>query len=302
MQLERLTLIGSGAAAWSLAAGLAGRGFSLRVWARRAQAAVELCEDASAAVAGAVALEPRPDLSAALDAADGVLLAVADAAIAEVADRVRDALPGDHRPAVLHTSGYHGVAPLHALRAGGCATGVLHPLRPLVRGVLPAWERTWFSLAGDGPAVAHGRHIVAELGAQSLVLGQGEEQHHAYHAGAALLSGGIVGLFDAALACFERAGLERESARAALVELATANLEHLRHLDPGAALTGPAVRGDRDVVAGHARALTDDPDLVQLYGATTRYLIALACARGALDADAAAAVRDALRGSICDPG
>lgn len=103
-----------------------------------------------------------------------------------------------------------------------------------------------------------------------------------------------MGLFDAALACFARAGVERDVARAALAELLAANLENLRRLDPERALTGPAARGADVVVAGHVRALAQDPEVARLYRAVTEYLVALASARGGLDAAGAAGVREAL--------
>ncbi len=286
MEGARICLVGAGAAAGSLAAGLVGAGRSVTLWARRVEAAKELAERA--------AVDVRADLAAALADSDVVLLAVSDAALAEVAERVVSSLAPEHRPVVLHTSGYHGVEVLASLARVDCAVGVLHPLQPLVRHRAPRWSGSWFALCGDDVAVARGRELATALEAHALVLGPGEAAKHAYHAGAALLSNGTVGLFDAALACFERAGVERSVARAALAELLAANLDNLRRLDPVEALTGPASRGADIVVRGHVRALSGDADVSALYRAVTEYLVHVASSRGGLSDGGAADVRDAL--------
>ncbi len=295
MEGPRITLVGAGAAAWSLACGLRTAGLPVALWSRRAEAARDLAQRARAtAPDGAGELRAVPELGDALAGADVVLLAVSDRAVGEVAARVAAALAGGHRPAVLHTSGYHGVEPLAPARAAGCAVGGLHPLRPLVADVATDWAGGWFAVVGDEAAAARARELADRLGAHVLALAPGERAKHAYHAGAALLSNGAVGLFDAALACLARAGLGRDEARAALADLLAANVEHLRRLPPERALTGPAARGADRVVAGHLEALGDDAEVARLYRAVTEYLLGLARASGRLGEDGAADVRRVL--------
>jgi predicted short-subunit dehydrogenase-like oxidoreductase (DUF2520 family) len=198
-------------------------------------------------------------------ASDGqglLLVAVADAALDEVAG-VLAARP--QAAVALHTSGSRGAGALAPLRSGGSAVGSLHPLKafpaPLPE---PAAARgVFFAVDGDAAAQALARRLAAAWGAEAGEVPA--ERRTLYHFAATLAAGGVTTLLAAAEGLAATLGLPaatargyRELARGALAAAETAS-------DATAAITGPAVRGDRATLERHLAALAEAaPELVPL--------------------------------------
>lgn len=209
------------------------------------------------AVAGKSAGEGRIALQELTTAGqDLLLLAVSDMALPGVAAALA------RRPqaaVVLHTSGSLDASVLDPLRHIGSAVGSLHPLKAFPRPLTdPVQGRgVFFAVDGDPAArelafrlVSTWEGVAAEVPAPARPL---------YHLAASLSAGGVVTLLAMAEEIAERLGLPREVTRGYLElcrgALAAAIEAHTAGEPLGAALTGPAARGDRATLKRHLEAL-----------------------------------------------
>jgi predicted short-subunit dehydrogenase-like oxidoreductase (DUF2520 family) len=306
--LGPLAVFGAGACAQHLGLELVRRGLDLRLCARNEKRAAELAETIRRAVPGASAVAVE-SCSEALAGASALLVCVSDDSLAEVASDLARELRGkraEGAQVALHTSGFHGAAILDPLAERGFSTGAMHPLMPFPQadadrgaggvGGAGAAGEAWFRVSGSKEAVAFAEQLVARIGGKVLAL-PADADGRAYHAGAALLSNGTVALYDCALELFARAGAQRAQAHAALCALLAATHERIERLSTPAALTGPVVRGDAGVVAGHVHALSGEQGrgLLDLYRALARRMIEMGEARGDLDHLARARLEHALQ-------
>ena len=225
-----------------------------------------------------------------VSAARVVVLALPDAAITSCAERIAGGLT--RGAVVLHCAGRLGVEPLAACAATGAAIGVMHPLVSFASTrVPPPLVGATFVIAGDARAVRAARALTTELGAVPLIAAL---HGAAYHAAAALLAGGAVALTAHAIDVLVALGLHRNAARRALAGLLASVAANLAHLDAREALTGPVARGDAATIAAHRVALhAVSPEAHAVYDAIAPAVLRVAVSAG-LDAQKAAAVRDAL--------
>lgn len=207
-----------------------------------------------------------PTLDVAPADVDGVVVAVPDGAIEEVAERLARLRIPPSIP-VLHTSGSRGGDALAALAAGGHPVGSAHPLAALadpVGGADRLAGATW-GIEGEGEALRLAERIVAACGGRGLHLRPGGKP--LYHAAAVFASNYAVALLSVAERLMEAAGVEAEEARPALTGLAGGAVENVGARGPAGALTGPVARGDADTVRLHlARLSADERALYSLLG------------------------------------
>ena len=180
--------------------------------------------------------------------ADLVLLAVPDAAIAEVAQRVPIG------PWLAHVSGATSLTALdpHTRRFS------VHPLQTLTRERGPEQlDGAWAAVTAETDAArSEARWLAETLGLHAFDLADADKP--LYHAGAAMASNFLVTLHQAAARLLEESHAPPE----ALVPLMTRTIEN------GFVLTGPIARGDWSTVEAHLAALElRAPDLVPLYRA-----------------------------------
>jgi predicted short-subunit dehydrogenase-like oxidoreductase (DUF2520 family) len=182
-----------------------------------------------------------------VDAAAGVdllVIATPDDVVAEVAAAVR---PVDST-VVLHLSGSLGLDVL----AGHPRRGSLHPLVPLPNPTIGA-ERLrsgiTFAVAGDPAA----RQVADALSGNVVEVADADRA--AYHAAAVIAANHLVALMGQVERVAASAGLPLD-AFAGLMRAAT---EDALALGPGAALTGPAARGDWETVERHRTAIAAMP-------------------------------------------
>lgn len=206
----------------------------------------------------------------------GVVLAVPDAALGEVAGRLA-ALRLPPAP-VLHLSGALGTDVLEPLARAGHPTGALHPLAALADPVSGARSLVgaWFAVEGGGEAGALARWIAAAADGRVLDVAPGGKP--LYHAAAVLASNYVVALLDAAESLMAGAGVERAEARAALCRLAAGAVENVARAGPAEALTGPIARGDAPTVERHLGRLSGEER--RLYSVLGRRVLELARRRG----------------------
>jgi predicted short-subunit dehydrogenase-like oxidoreductase (DUF2520 family) len=180
--------------------------------------------------------------------AELVLLAVPDAAIAEVARQVPIG------PWLAHVS---GATSLHALEPHSRRFSV-HPLQTLSREQGPEQlDGAWAAVTAETDEARElARWLAETLGLRPFDLADADKP--LYHAGAAMASNFLVTLHHAAARLLEESHAPPE----ALLPLMTRTIEN------GFVLTGPIARGDWSTVEAHLHALEERaPDLVPLYRA-----------------------------------
>jgi predicted short-subunit dehydrogenase-like oxidoreductase (DUF2520 family) len=177
-----------------------------------------------------------------------VLLCVPDRAISEVAETI------PLGPWIAHTS---GATPLAALDPHDRRFG-LHPLQSFTHSRGPEQlDGAYAAVTAEGDEAREvGFWLARELGLEPFALDDSERA--LYHAGAVVAASYLVTLHKAAADLVEAAGAPPE----ALVPLMR------RVLENDFELTGPAVRGDWEVVEAHLAAIRERvPELEPLYRA-----------------------------------
>jgi predicted short-subunit dehydrogenase-like oxidoreductase (DUF2520 family) len=218
--MHSIRIVGPGRAGTSLGTALSARGWSLTGYLGR-----------------------DDDLSRAARGVDVLVVATPDDTIAEVAALV-EPVP---TTTVVHLSGSLGLDALHPhLRRGA-----LHPLVPLPNaevGAARLASGVTFAVAGAPEAGAMAR----SLGGR--VVEVADDDRAAYHAAACIAANHVVALLGQVERVAASVGLSLE----AFLPLTRAALDDVDRLGPGAALTGPARRGDWATLSRHLDALAAD--------------------------------------------
>ncbi len=273
-------VIGCGRLARSLIPLLGPAGYRVvRVLGRRlaaARSATRGLRGARATTSARVAVEP----------ARLVLLAVADRAIPELAERLAAAPGIDWKQrTVLHHAGALGLEPLQPLRNLGAAVGLLHPLQSLgvprlAAELLPGSRAR---VAGDRRGRAVATRLARAL--QLVPLGLGDDltarERNAYHAAASLVSNDVVALLAMGTELLQSIGLGRRRALDSLMPLLRGTLAQIDHCGLDGPLTGPAIRGDVDTLRAHLRCLSrGSPEDREIHRLLSIRLARLALQRG----------------------
>lgn len=173
---------------------------------------------------------------------DIYILAVSDSAI-EAVSAAMPALGG----IVAHTS---GSISLQAIDTKHERRGVLYPLQTFTKGASLEYERIPFFIEGSDPDTTETLKNLA-LSVSPHVQEADSERRRRLHL-ASVLACNCAGY----LWCLAADELEKTSLPfSTLQPLLEASVEKLRHLSPRQALTGPAARGDMEVVEKHLRML-----------------------------------------------
>lgn len=282
----RIAIVGAGRVGTAVAVLLARAGHEIVAAAGRTQTAVGV----------ATWLPGVPFLSAIEAAALGevVVLSVPDDALIPVASELAAAGSVAAGTWVVHVSGAAGLGVLDPLHRAGARRLALHPLQtfPDVEAAIAALPGCHLAVtADDEDGLELGRRLAADLGATPFRLADGRRP--LYHAAAVFASNYLVATSAVAERLFAEAGVpEPLDAMRPLQETTLANVVRL---GPGAALTGPAVRGDASTVERNLGALaTSAPETVAAYVAMCRIALDLADETGRLDASGRRAVEEVL--------
>jgi len=233
----RLGILGGGRAAWAFGSAWKRIGWPLSgVWLR----------DASHSHIAELLGTARMEMADLARDSELLLVAVTDRAIPEIANAIPET-----EALIFHASGA-----LLSMRDGFS----LHPLKSLP----PIGEP---SDLHDTLLVFEGEHrrtaklIAAAIGARFCEVAP--EQKARYHAAAVFGSNYVAAMLDIAERLMTRAGVPE--ARDDLVALALSAVENWRRNRDVRRFTGPAARGDEDVVLGHLASLHDDPQVERIY-------------------------------------
>ena len=186
-----------------------------------------------------------------------VILAVPDAALAEVAHDLAAAGPAPPGCVVLHLAGAISTEVLAPLHARDFVVGSMHPLQAIA----DPWHSgdrllgAAFAIAGEPAAIATARRLVNALAGLPLVIAP--TKRPLYHASAVVASNYLIALLAFAVRLMMEAGVSESDALTALLPLVHGTLENLEQLGVAAALTGPIARGDADTVRLHLTRLSE---------------------------------------------
>lgn len=274
---ERVVVVGPGRVGLSLACWLSSRGARLvALSGRRRPAALDSVKDTvkdkvQGGAPDAASWRPLESLSSA--DADLLIVAVSDPALETVAEQLA-ARP--QAPVALHVSGHFDAQALAPLRASS-EVGSWHPLRAFTAPSADAGEAqgVTFAIDGDAGAVAAARRLTEALGGHAVYVSGMERR--LYHLAASLAAGGVVTVLAAVDELRRRAGLPDELmvsylhlTRGALDQLPVGEAvgragESIAAGAIAAAITGPAARGDADMLARQGAAVASlAPDLLPL--------------------------------------
>ncbi len=263
VRYQRVGIAGSGRVARAMALSLAPRAAEpVLLWGRSLDRV-----RGAAGVVGAAASESIEGLVASCDL---IVIAVADAALAEVAAGLAEAVAPGTEPFVCHVSGGSGAAILAPLAGRGALTAAVHPAMTFTGDPAQEVERmagARFAItAPDGEALAEARTLVALLGGIAVEIA--EERRALYHAALSHAANHMVTLMSGAAHALRAAGAD--APEALLAPLVRAALEN--SLAQGFdALSGPLLRGDADTIRTHLAAIARDrPDLLPAYRAMAR--------------------------------
>jgi len=233
----RLGILGGGRAAWAFGSAWKRIGWPLSgVWLRDASHShiPELLETA------------RMDMPDLARDSELLLIAVSDRAIGEVGAAIPET-----EALVFHASGA-----LLSVRDGFS----LHPLKSLPPvGEGSDLEGTLLVFEGQHKRTA--KLIAAAVGARFAEVAP--EQKARYHAAAVFGANYVAAALEIAERLMAKAGVE--DVREDLVALAASAIENWRRHHDARRFTGPAARGDREVMQRHVEALRDEPQLAQIY-------------------------------------
>jgi predicted short-subunit dehydrogenase-like oxidoreductase (DUF2520 family) len=238
---------------------------------------------------------PAPAAFTAAGAARVVILAVPDDAIRSVCSDL--AAHGAFRvnQRVLHLSGSVGLDALASAEQFGAGALSIHPLQT-VPGVEEGIRRlpgSGFAVtARDEPGFDFGESLVADVGGRPFRLP--EDMKPLYHAAAVFCANYLVTVEGLAERLFRLAGLEHPVL--VFAPLARAALDAALEKGPGAALTGPVVRGDAGTVDRNLEALAlHAPEAVPPYVELASAAAELAVEGGRLSEEDRARIEEVLR-------
>lgn len=243
--MQRLNVIGTGRVGQTLA----------RLWQERGRCQVQdlLARSPESAVR-AQAFIGSGRVAAGLDdlrEAELWMLSVPDTQVADVADRLAEALRARSqvRPAwVFHCSGFLPAAALAPLQALGWQAASVHPVLNFAspEAGVARFAGTPCGLEGDAAAKDTLRPLFEAIGGVCFEV-QGEHKP-LYHGAAVIASNFLIVLQALAREAWLASGVPPEMVPRVNEALVRATLENTLALGPAGAIVGPAARGDTAVV------------------------------------------------------
>ncbi len=191
---------------------------------------------------------------------DIIIIASKDDIIPRVSEKVR----GKAR-LIAHTS---GSVPASVLNGVSPLTGVFYPLQTFTKGVEMEKSDVPVFIEGNNEEA---REILADV-ARSFtdrVFFAGSEERKKLHVAAVFacnFTNALIGMADELL---KEDGYDYT----VLLPLIKQTIGKLSHIDPRNAQTGPAARGDCKVVESHLRMLESHPELQEIYGMISQFIM-----------------------------
>lgn len=251
-----VSFIGSGNLAWHLAPALDNAGYVVReVYSRNPRNAEALTERLYQA-----------DVKASLDFSTSksglFIIASSDDAIQEVVMNI--VLPDE--ATLIHCSGNQ---PLNILQFAAAAhTGVLYPLQTFSQSKRVDFQLVPIFVESSSPESEKQLITLARAISQKVRKITSEERK-ALHVAAVFASNFPNHMFAIAKSILQANSLEFDLVKPLIQETVSKSLS----MDPAAAQTGPAVRGDLEVLDRHMEFLQDDEKIAEIYRVISQHIV-----------------------------
>lgn len=222
------------------------------VWSRTIESAKELADRIECSYCNDISLLPPADI---------VIISVVDSALCEVtglvAKRYPDAL-------VLHTA---GSIPIDVLRNAGCKRyGVLYPMQTFSKSRLVDFSTVNIFVEGyDKKTETEITDLAMSFGSKVYVITS--EQRRMLHLSAVFACNFSNAMYAISARLLEENGLSFE----VMLPLIDETVSKVHTLHPAKAQTGPAVRGDENVLKAQRGLLSED--LGEIYDVVSYYIM-----------------------------
>ncbi len=223
--------------------------------------------------------------------ADIVLLTTPDQQIPTVVADIASLRGFRSGQLVVHASGALPANVLEPALLSGATIVAMHPLQTF-RGVASTLKKLpgcYYALEGPAAGKEKAKDLVRAL--EGLFFEIAPEDKALYHAAACVSSNYFVSIIYLAVEMLQECGLEASEAFKALTPLIETTWGNMQNIGPAAALTGPAVRGDKGTLSRHLSALqkqSKDSELV--YRALGAYTMRMAEEQGLVKPERANAI------------
>ena len=200
--------------------------------------------------------------------ADIWFLTVPDTQIVVVAEQL--AAVGALPAIAVHCSGFHAADVMVPLRTAGWQLVSAHPNRSFADPASAAadFPGTPVGIEGDAEAADQVDALMTELGGRTFRVAS--DQKALYHAAAVFSNNFATVLQAVAREAWRDAGVPDDIAEALNATLLSATARNVEQLGPQAALTGPAARGDSEVIARQGACVAEwHPEAGRLYAMLT---------------------------------
>jgi predicted short-subunit dehydrogenase-like oxidoreductase (DUF2520 family) len=281
----RIGFIGAGRLGTALAWSFARRG--LRVVA----VASMIPADAERLAASIAGCSVHADGQQVIDGCDLVFVTTPDGAIEETAGKYR------WRPgmAAVHCSGVTDVAALSAAARAGAWTGGFHPMQTFGDPAAAVRSLPGCTITIEAPEPLNRALVAIAERLECRINRLPPGMRGRYHAAAGYTSQFINALFAEAAKIWQSWGATQEDAVRALLPLAKGTLASIESAGVAQGMPGPVSRGDVGSIEKHVAALTPlGPEVMEFYRVVCDRTIPLGEQRGAIDAAAAARLREIL--------
>jgi predicted short-subunit dehydrogenase-like oxidoreductase (DUF2520 family) len=181
---------------------------------------------------------------------DAIWIATADRDIEQICGEVASVRDSWEGVVAIHSSGAVPLAALEVVHQRGGGILALHPNVSLT-GDEPIPEGLLWSVASDGVGEDFPQLLLEGLQPRLVVID--EDLRPLYHAAASAAANYSVTLFAIAEQLYRRAGVTDEDARTTVTRFMLQSIERSSLRGPEASVTGPVVRGDRDVLREQMR-------------------------------------------------
>ena len=190
---------------------------------------------------------------------DFIIISVSDNAIREIVEKLppTDAI-------VAHTA---GSVPMECLKGASDNFGVFYPLQTFTKGITLDYSKIPVFIEGSSPEVVSSLKRLAVLFSENVREADSEKRKNLHLASVFACN------FTNAMASISRSLLEDAGVDfSALVPLMQQTVNKLQDVSPEKAQTGPAVRGDTNVMESHLKMLENRRDLQQIYSILSQYI------------------------------
>jgi len=202
-----------------------------------------------------------------------IVLFVQDEQIEPLSGNLAKLPLGWSKIAVLHVSGPLGTDVLAPLSKRGAATAAWHPYQTFPQNsASPPLAGVTFGITGDARGKRAAFRLTRAVGGAPLTVR--EEDRMLYHASAVFACAFMAAQLQMSEQLLKKIGVSPPRAVQTVLAIARQTLSNIECLGASAALTGPAVRGDHQLIRAHLTALKKvSPEAAKIYREMTKQIL-----------------------------